>query len=93
MKRNEAERLVKSLGGSAKSSVTRDLSFLVTNEPASSSSKSRKARELGIPVIDEPAFLALARGETIAVEPPEPAETSPAKSPQKDPGNQMELGL
>lgn len=93
MKRNEAERLVKSLGGSAKSSVTRDLSFLVTNEPASSSSKSRKARELGIPIIDEPAFLALARGETIAVEPPEPAETSPAKSPQKDPGNQMELGL
>jgi DNA ligase (NAD+) len=35
------------------------LSYLVTNDPASGSSKNKKARELGIPVIDEEQFLAL----------------------------------
>ncbi|MDR0908345.1 MAG: BRCT domain-containing protein, partial [Spirochaetaceae bacterium] len=57
MKRNEAEARVKALGGSAKSSVTKDLSYLVTNDPASNSGKNKKARELGIQVIDEDAFL------------------------------------
>ncbi len=65
MKRGEAEDLVKSLGGSAKSSVVKGLSFLVNNDPASNSSKNVKARSLGIPVIDEEAFLALTRGESI----------------------------
>ncbi len=61
MKRPEAEALVKRLGGSAKSSVVKDLSFLVTNTPGSGSSKNAKARELGIPIIDEESFLALTR--------------------------------
>lgn len=63
MKRPEAEALVRSLGGSAKSSVVKGLGYLVTNDPASGSAKNAKARELGIPVIDETEFLALARGE------------------------------
>jgi DNA ligase (NAD+) len=37
----------------------KDLSFLVTNDPGSGSTKNRKAQELGIPVIDEAAFLAI----------------------------------
>ncbi len=63
MKRSQAEARVKGLGGTVKSSVTRDLSYLVTNDPESGSDKNRKAREFGIPVIGEEEFLDLAGGE------------------------------
>lgn len=59
MKRAEAEAAVKALGGSTKASVTKDLSYLVTNEPGSGSSKNRKAAEYGVAIIDEAAFLSL----------------------------------
>ncbi|HCM28010.1 MAG: DNA ligase (NAD(+)) LigA [Treponema sp. GWB1_62_6] len=59
MKRNEAEARIKALGALAKTAVVKDLSFLVTNDPASGSSKNEKARKLGVRVIDEAAFLAL----------------------------------
>ena len=59
MKRSEAEAKVKALGGSVKSSVVKDLSYLVTNDTTSGSSKNKKAAQLGIPVIDEKAFLEL----------------------------------
>jgi DNA ligase (NAD+) len=59
MKRTEAEEKIKSLGAQSKSSVVKGLSYLVTNDPASGSSKNKKARDLGIPVIGEEQFLAL----------------------------------
>ncbi|MDR1903453.1 MAG: NAD-dependent DNA ligase LigA [Treponema sp.] len=59
MKRNIAEERVKALGASTKSSVGKDLSFLVTNDPESGSAKNKKARSLGIPIIDEGNFLAM----------------------------------
>lgn len=59
MKRAEAESLVKANGGTCKSSVTKDLSYLVTNDTASGSSKNQKALKFGIPVIDEKQFLAI----------------------------------
>jgi DNA ligase (NAD+) len=59
MKRGQAEEKIKALGASAKTSVVKDLSYLVTNDPGSGSSKNKKARELGIPIIDEEQFLAL----------------------------------
>ena len=59
MKRGEAEERIKALGASAKTSVVKDLSYLVTNDPGSGSGKNKKARELGIPIIDEEQFLAL----------------------------------
>ena len=59
MKRADAEQLVKKNGGNIKSSVTKDLSYLVTNDTASGSSKNVKAAKLGIPVIDEKQFLEL----------------------------------
>lgn len=59
MKRAEAEAAVKALGGSAKSSVTKDLSYLVTNDPGSGSDKNKKAAQYGVAVIGEDAFLAL----------------------------------
>ncbi len=59
MKRADAEQLVKKNGGSIKSSVTKDLSYLVTNDTLSGSSKNVKAAKLGIPVIDEKQFIEL----------------------------------
>jgi DNA ligase (NAD+) len=59
MKRNQAEEKVKALGGSSKSSVVKDLSFLVTNDPESGSAKNAKALKLGIPILGEDSFLAL----------------------------------
>jgi DNA ligase (NAD+) len=58
MKRSRAQALVKSLGGSVRNSVSKELTYLVTNDPASGSEKSRKAAALGVAVIDEEAFLA-----------------------------------
>lgn len=60
MKRADAEQLVKKNGGTCKSSVTKDLSYLVTNDKTSGSSKNVKAAKLGIPVIDENEFIKLA---------------------------------
>lgn len=62
MKRADAEQLVKQNGGSIKSSVTKDLSFLVTNDTTSGSSKNVKAAKAGIPIIDEKQFLAMING-------------------------------
>ncbi len=59
MKRADAEALVKKAGGSYKSSVTKDLSYLVTNDTSSGSSKNQKAAKFGIPIINEEAFLQL----------------------------------
>jgi len=62
MKRNQAEEKIKALGASAKSSVVKGLSYLVTNDPGSGSAKNKKARELGVPIINEEEFLALLAG-------------------------------
>lgn len=59
MKRNDAELLVKKNGGTTKSSVTKDLSYLVTNDTQSGSSKNKKAQQFGIAIIDEKQFLSL----------------------------------
>ena len=61
MKRQDAELLVKENGGMCKSSVTKDLSYLVTNDTSSGSSKNVKAAALGIPVITEEEFLKLVK--------------------------------
>ena len=59
MKRADAQNLVKQNGGSVKSSVVKGLSYLVTNDTSSGSSKNVKAASLGIPVITEKEFLEL----------------------------------
>ncbi|MBR5096771.1 MAG: DNA ligase (NAD(+)) LigA, partial [Treponema sp.] len=61
MKRADAEALVKEKGGSAKSSVTKDLTYLVTNDKESGSSKNAKAAKFGIPIINEEEFLKLVK--------------------------------
>ena len=59
MKRSEAEEKIKSLGAQSKTSVVKGLSYLVTNDTSSGSSKNKKANELGITIINEDEFLAL----------------------------------
>jgi DNA ligase (NAD+) len=63
MKRGEAEEKIKALGAQAKPTIVKGLSYLVTNDPSSGSSKNKKARELGIPIINEDEFLALIKGK------------------------------
>jgi DNA ligase (NAD+) len=65
MKRSKAEALTLSLGGAVRSSVTKDLSYLVTNDAGSGSSKNKKALALQVPIIDETAFLLLTEGRAI----------------------------
>lgn len=62
MKRQDAEKLVKDNGGQAKASVTKDLTYLVTNDKNSGSSKNQKAEKLQIKIIDEDEFLTLING-------------------------------
>lgn len=57
--RDEASQWVKDAGGIVKSSVTKDLTYLVTNDGESNSSKSKKAKELGITIMSEDEFMAL----------------------------------
>ena len=57
MGREEAEELIRRHGGMVSSSVSRKTSFLICGERAGS--KLTKAKQLGIPVLDEAAFLEL----------------------------------
>lgn len=59
IKRLDAQNLVKEKGGIVKSSVVKGLSYLVTNDVSSGSSKNKKAAQNGVPIINEEEFLAL----------------------------------
>lgn len=54
-KRSVLESLVKNLGGEIKS-VGKDLTYLVSGDPNSTSGKTKKAKSLGIKIIDEAEF-------------------------------------
>ncbi len=60
MTRQEAEKIIASLGGKVSSSISRKTSYLLAGSDPGS--KLARARELGVPVLDEEAFLALAKG-------------------------------
>lgn len=59
--RSEAKELIESLGGKVTGSVTKKTSYLINNDIQSNSSKNKKARELGIPILSEEDFLKLAK--------------------------------
>lgn len=55
--RGEIKELIESLGGKVTGSVTSKTNYLINNDVTSTSSKNKKANDLGIPIISEESFL------------------------------------
>ena len=55
--RDELVKVVESMGGKVVSGVTKKTDYLINNDSDSNSSKNRKAKELGIPILSEENFL------------------------------------
>lgn len=55
--RKALQETIESRGGKATGSVTSKTTYLINNDKASNSSKNKKAKELGIPIISEQDFL------------------------------------
>jgi DNA ligase (NAD+) len=62
MTRDEAERRIRALGGQTSGSVSAKTALVVAGDAPGS--KLARARALGVPVLDEPAFLDLLEGRT-----------------------------
>jgi DNA ligase (NAD+) len=58
--RNELKAFIEELGGKVTGSVTSKTNYLINNDTTSGSSKNKKAKELGIPILSEEDFLKLA---------------------------------
>lgn len=57
--RDEMKKLIEDRGGKVSGSVSAKTSYLINNDVMSSSSKNKKAKSLGIPIISEEDFLQL----------------------------------
>lgn len=55
--RNELVQIIESLGGKVSGSTSSKTNYLINNDNTSSSSKNKKAKELGIPIITEEEFI------------------------------------
>lgn len=60
--RNAVKELIESLGGKVTGSVTGKTNYLINNDVTSTSSKNKKANELGVPIISEETFLEMVNG-------------------------------
>lgn len=61
--RNEVKEEIEKRGGKVTGSVTSKTNYLINNDTESTSSKNRKAKELGIPIISEEDFLDMLKNE------------------------------
>ena len=57
------QEVIEARGGKAAGSVSAKTTYLINNDVASNSSKNKKARELGIPILSEEDFLKLLEQE------------------------------
>lgn len=64
--RDALKAYIEERGGKAASSVTSKTSYLINNDRNSGSTKNKKAKELGIPILSEEDFLKLSEGESNA---------------------------
>lgn len=55
--RNELKKLIENAGGNVTGSVTGKTNYLINNDIMSNSSKNKKAKELGVEIISEEAFI------------------------------------
>lgn len=55
--RDDLKAEIESLGGKVSGSVSRNTSYLINNDTESMSSKNKKAKELGIPIISENEYI------------------------------------
>ena len=60
--RAEVKEEIEKRGGKVTGSVTSKTNYLINNDVESTSSKNRKARELGVPIISEEEFLKMLKG-------------------------------
>lgn len=58
--RNELKELIEQHGGKVTGSVTGNTDYLINNDITSMSGKNKKAKELGVEIIDEERFLSMA---------------------------------
>ncbi len=63
--RKELQALIESKGGKVTGSVTAKTSYLINNDVTSNSSKNKKAKELGVPIISEVDFLEMVGMESM----------------------------
>jgi len=61
--RNQVKDVIEGLGGKVTGSVTAKTDYLINNDNMSTSSKNKKAKELGIPIITEEEFMDMANIE------------------------------
>ncbi len=59
--RNQVKEVIENMGGKVTGSVTAKTDYLINNDNMSTSSKNKKAKELGIPVITEEEFMVMAK--------------------------------
>ena len=64
--RNDLKAYIESQGGHVAGSVSGSTSFLINNDAASTSSKNKKAQQLGIPIITEDEFVERFKAEATA---------------------------
>lgn len=55
--RSEVKEKIEALGGKVTGSVTSKTNYLINNDVTSNSSKNKRAKELGVPIIDEEEFV------------------------------------
>lgn len=60
--RKALQQVIEDNGGKATGSVTSKTSYLINNDTLSQSSKNKKAKELGVPIISEQQFVDLMKG-------------------------------
>lgn len=60
--RNALKDYIEKAGGKVTGSVSKNTDYLINNDTTSNSSKNKKAKELGIPILSEEDFMELAKG-------------------------------
>ena len=61
--RNELKEYIEKSGGKVTGSVSKNTDYLINNDVMSGSSKNKKAKELGIPILSEEDFIRLSNAE------------------------------